>query len=96
MTSILDPFLIYCPNEEGMNSSENQSTALAAAEVNGAIHQLLNGEITEDDFCDRLRAIGVDPDEYLDNVEETVAWELDNGTVFEQVEVLPSGLVIVR
>lgn len=96
MANFIDPFIVYCPNEDGMNSNEIQKTGLAAAEVNGAIHQLFNGQATEDDVNDRLRAIGIEPAEYWNNAEESIEIALAEGEYFEDVEVLPSGLVIVR
>lgn len=92
----LDPFLIYTPNEPGMTASEIESAGKEVKELHSAIHDSLKAGVYDDSIDDKLIKLGIEPDNYWEDVEFEFNVALGQKVKFSSLELLDSGLVIVR
>ena len=97
MVDILDPFMTWYREHPDYDARDARTEAQRLYERQGAIEDLLEGNVQVDEVLDRLDQQGIDAAAYADTVCQQIEAIIDNGIVYLSNDaglLLPSGVVL--
>jgi hypothetical protein len=83
---VLDPFRTLAPAVSGLSHSEELGILTELAQREDLIEDVLRGEGSLDDLLDCLSDHKIDPDYWLNQVNQNIQTVIDEGIVFSQNE----------